>query len=118
MRDGEPIAGCASLYIIAAIGSRMMLFLWDPLNWVQQGPRLSIRSVQSQALWHINAGIKAIVRGSWVNSTTGEIRVTGALELDCFSRDMLGNRQWVPKRRADLGAIEEVLVGIQSSGLI
>src|SRR5699024_10219636 len=97
-------------------GPKLMAFAWDPDNTVQC-QQLTIRAASPQSLvWSLDSRLKGFM-GRWVDRTTGRIDLGQALELDCSTSETLPNGQIAPKRRADIGVIEQMLVSIRNASL-
>lgn len=60
------------IFVIAAIGPKLMAFVWDP-NTTVQCPQLTIQAASPQSLvWSLDARLKGFM-GHWVDGTTGRI---------------------------------------------
>ena len=76
-----------------------------------------LRNSNSGVDWMADARISSVLDGQWLDRNTGRIRPELVMALDCFSQEIV-NGQIVLSNRANLGLIEQVLVGVQNSVLI
>jgi hypothetical protein len=104
-----------AVYLVIAVGSKCMFFLWDPSG--NQQPQHFLRNSNTGEDWMIDARISSVIDGPWFDRNTGRIRPELAMTLDCFSEEIVNGRR-VLRNRVYLSTIEQVLVGIQNSVLI
>ncbi|KAF2741647.1 hypothetical protein M011DRAFT_463081 [Sporormia fimetaria CBS 119925] len=100
--------GTRNIYLIIAIGTKCMCFVFDPLNQYV-GPRLHIASDKGGVIWQMDPMIKLPWTGaryvSAAPATVGRILWEKAYKLDTHSLDANG---WL-KRGPEMGMIEGFL---------
>ncbi|TKA51024.1 hypothetical protein B0A49_13693 [Cryomyces minteri] len=105
------------VFLLIAIGLKCMFCVWDPINFIQQQPRLFVRSADNKIDWPIDPRIKPFLVADWVDRITGQIRTTLGMSLDCWSEEQVPGGQSYLRNWRNLGRIEETLVAIQNIAL-
>lgn len=79
-----------TIFLIVAVGWKCIYFVWDPNGAIIGRPPLFVRSAVSAQTWRIDGRLKGIRNESWINVVTGEIHVSRAMVLDCWTTIQVG----------------------------
>lgn len=112
------------VFLVVGIGTKCMLFVWDPLNTVRPQPQLSIESSRggpngaTPVVWWIDPRIKIIQGARWADPLTGRLDPSHAYKLDCNTTTTVnlsgGGQQQVLAWGNQMGLIEAYLVAISN----
>ena len=117
----DAVHGDRDVFLVIAVGTKCMLFAWDPLNTVEQ-PRLSIQSTEAgpdgapPAIWQIDQRVKVVQEARWVDLETGRLDTEHAYKIDCKTMVLVdspgGGQREVLAYGEQMGRVEAFLVGI------
>ncbi|KAI2618431.1 hypothetical protein GGR54DRAFT_605433 [Hypoxylon sp. NC1633] len=112
-----------AIFLIVAVGWKCLYFVWDPSNAIVGQPQLFLRRANlsvgsSPRQWNIDTRNKAIGDTQWVNTVTGEITVSRAMELDCWTIAQVAPGRNRTRNWHSLATIEQFLISVQNAALL